>query len=315
VADLAGSAAQDQTLRAGLYMVATTAFFVATDACIKFIGTSLPLGQIIGSVSFLSTIIILTVCAQQGILEKIAQIISPKVLLRSLLEVMATFMFLAALMHMPLANISAIMQTVPLAVVVIAILFLGEKAGVRRLLPVAAGFLGVLFVVKPSFQSVSIYEVLALGTVGVVAIRELVTKRIPAHVPLLIVALANAVCVSLGGFAVGAVQGFQAVEMWQLALLCMAAMGLALGYVLIVLTVRLGELSATAPFRYAEVLFAIIAGIFVFNEYPDFLSYFGMILIVAAGLYAARHEALQNRLCGAKLISPLHDFSDDPRDS
>ena len=315
MADLADSAAQDQTLRAGLYMVATTAFFVATDACIKFIGTSLPLGQIIGSVSFLSTLIILIVCAQQGILEKIPQIVSPKVLLRSILEVMATFMFLAALMHTPLANMSAIMQTVPLAVVVIAILFLGEKAGVGRLLPVAAGFLGVLFVVKPSFQSISIYEVLALGTVGVVAIRELVTKRIPAHVPLLIVALANAVCVSLGGFAVGAAQGFQMMEMWQLTLLCMAAIGLALGYVLIVLTVRLGELSATAPFRYSEVLFAIIAGVLVFNEHPDFLSYFGMTLIVAAGLYAARHEALQNRLCGAKLISPLHDFSDDPRDS
>ena len=311
MADLADSAPQNQTLRAGLYMVATTACFVATDTCLKMIGTSLPLGQIIGLVSALSTILILIICAQQGILKKIPQIASPKVMLRSILEVLATFMFLAALMHTPLANISAIMQTVPLAVVVIAILFLGEKASITRLAAVAVGFFGVILIVKPSFQTFSLYEVLALGTVVVVAIRELVTKRIPAHVPLLIVALANAVFVSLSGMVISVAQGFQAVEMWQVALLFTAAVGLSLGYILIVLTVRLGELSATAPFRYSEVLFAIIAGILVFNEYPDFLAYSGMVLIIAAGLFAARHEAMQNRLCSVKLISPLHTIPDD----
>jgi drug/metabolite transporter (DMT)-like permease len=158
--------------------------------------------------------------------------------------------------------------------------------------------------VKPSPQTITIYEFLAVGTVVVVALRDLVTKRIPAHVPLLIIALANAIFVSLSGFGFGLVQGFQNVEAWQLASLVGAGLFVTCGYFFIVATVRLGELSATAPFRYAEVVFAIIAGTLVFNEYPDLFSYLGMALVIAAGLYAAHREAIQYRDAKAELMPP-----------
>jgi drug/metabolite transporter (DMT)-like permease len=77
-----------------------------------------------------------------------------------------------------------------------------------------------------------------------------------------------------------------------------------ISYFFIVATVRLGELSATAPFRYSEVLFAIIAGILVFDEYPDAIAYLGMGLVIAAGLFAAHHEAAQTRDAKAELMPP-----------
>ena len=89
--------------------------------------------------------------------------------------------------------------------------------------------------------------------------------------------------------------GFQKVELWQLGLLFTAAILLASGYMFMVATLRLGDLSATAPFRYSNVLFAIILGMVIFNEYPDALSYGGMALIIAAGIYAAHREALKLR--------------------
>jgi drug/metabolite transporter (DMT)-like permease len=207
-------------------------------------------------------------------------------------------------MHMPLANLSSVMQSVPLVVVVVAVIFLGEKAGLARIAAVIAGFVGVLLIVKPSLQTITIYEFLAMGAVVVVALRDLVTKRIPAHVPLLIIALANAILVSLSGFGFGLVQGFRGIEAWQLASLVGAGLFVTCGYFFIVATVRLGELSATAPFRYTEVVFAIIAGILVFNEFPDLLSYVGMALVIAAGLYAAHREAAQNRDAKAELMPP-----------
>ena len=226
------------------------------------------------------------------------------VLLRSLFDVLGSFMFVSALMHMPLANLSSVMQSVPLVVVVVAVIFLGEKAGLARSAAVITGFVGVLFIVKPSPQTITIYEFLAVGAVAVVALRDLVTKRIPAHVPLLIIALANAVFVSLSGFGFGLMQGFQGIEAWQLTSLVGAGLFVTCGYFFIVATVRLGELSATAPFRYTEVVFAIIAGILVFNEYPDLLSYVGMALVIAAGLYAAHREAAQSRDAKAELMPP-----------
>ncbi len=143
-----------------------------------------------------------------------------------------------------------------------------------------------------------------MGAVVVVALRDLVTKRIPAHVPLLIIALANAILVSLSGFGFGLVQGFRGIEAWQLTSLVGAGLFVTCGYFFIVATVRLGELSATAPFRYTEVVFAIIAGILVFNEFPDLLSYVGMALVIAAGLYAAHREAAQSRDAKAELMPP-----------
>ena len=298
------SSPQNNTLRAGLYMVITTACFVGGDTCIKLIGTTLPLGQVICLIGFVSTGFLLIVCGQQGILKSAPMIFTRLVLWRSLFDVLGSFMFVSALMHMPLANLSSVMQSVPLVVVVVAVIFLGEKAGLARSAAVIAGFIGVLLIVKPSPQTITIYECLAVGAVIVVAFRDLIAKRIPAHVPLLIIALANAIFISLGGFGVGLVQGFKNIEAWQWALLLGAGLLVTISYFFIVATVRLGELSATAPFRYSEVVFAIIAGILVFDEYPDTIAYLGMALVIAAGLFAAHREAAQSRDAKAELMPP-----------
>ena len=99
-------------------------------------------------------------------------------------------------------------------------------------------------------------------------------------------------------------QGFKSVEVWQWALLLGAGLFVTISYFFIVATVRLGDLSATAPFRYSEVVFAIIAGILVFGEYPDAISYVGMALVIAAGLFAAHREAMQARDAEAELMPP-----------
>ena len=83
-----------------------------------------------------------------------------------------------------------------------------------------------------------------------------------------------------------------------------AGLFVTISYFFIVATVRLGDLSATAPFRYSEVVFAIIAGILVFGEYPDAISYVGMALVIAAGLFAAHREAAQARDAEAELMPP-----------
>lgn len=292
---------QNHTLRAGLYMVAAMACFILNDTCIKTIGTSLPLGEIISIRGILSALVIAAICVQQGVLGSVPLLFTGNVMARSMLDVAGTFMFLIALMHMPIANLTAILQSVPLAVVLVSVFVLNEKVGLRRTTAILAGFLGVLLIVRPSPSTFTIYEVLALGIVVILAFRDLITKRIPAHIPTFIIALANACFVALGGIVFGLYQGFQEVELWQFGLLCAAAILLASGYMFMVATLRLGELSATAPFRYSNVLFAIILGMVVFSEYPDALSYAGMALVIAAGIYAAHREAILSR----KVNEPL----------
>lgn len=281
-----------QPLRAGLYMVIAMACFILNDSCIKTIGTTLPLGQIIAIRGVLSVMVVAMICAHQGVLGSVPSLFTPKVLARSLLDVAGTFLFLISLMHMPLANLTAILQSVPLAVVLVSVIFLKEKVGLRRAAAIVIGFIGVLLIVRPTPTTFTIYEILALGIVFILAFRDLITKRIPHHIPTFIIALANAGFVALGGLIFGVYQGFQNVALWQFGLLAAAAVLLATGYVFMVATLRLGDLSGTAPFRYSNVLFAIVLGMAVFGEFPDAMSYAGMGLIIAAGLYAAHREAM-----------------------
>ena len=86
-----------------------------------------------------------------------------------------------------------------------------------------------------------------------------------------------------GGAALALSQGLQWPEAWQVGLLALAACFLSSGYLFMVATLRLGELSGTAPFRYSIMVFAIASGILVFGEFPDWIATLGMALIVVSG--------------------------------
>lgn len=286
---------QNTALRAGLLMVLAMGSFVSNDTMVKLVGQSLPVGEIIMVRGLFAMAILATICAVQGLLPELPKIRQRAVLLRSLFDVAATIAFVTALMHMHIANLTAVMQAVPLAVALLSLLFLKEQVGWRRMLAIVLGFIGVLMIVQPSVSRFNVYDLLALLIVFCVALRDLFTKRIPARIPTFVVALGNATLVTAGGAVLALTQGFTMPEAWQFALLGLAACFLSCGYLLMVATLRLGELSGTAPFRYSVMLFAIVSGIVVFGEFPDWIATLGMVLIVVTGLYAAHREAVAAR--------------------
>ena len=282
---------ENTALRAGLFMVLAMGSFVLNDTLIKLVGQSLPVGEIIMVRGFMAFLVIAAICLQQGVITGIAHLTAPVVIARNCLDLISTIAFVTALMHMQIANLTAVMQAVPLAVALLSMVFLREHVGLRRMTAIILGFIGVVMIVKPSIASFNIYEALALIIVFGVALRDIVTKRIPARIPTFVIALGNAGFVTIGGAVLCLMQGFRWPELWQFGLLATAAVFLASGYLFMVATLRLGDLSGTAPYRYSIMVFAIISGIVVFREFPDWFSILGMVLIVGTGLYAAHREA------------------------
>jgi drug/metabolite transporter (DMT)-like permease len=284
---------QNTALRAGLFMVLAMGSFVANDTIVKLVGQSLPVGEIIMIRGAMAAMILGLICAWKGLLPDLPRIAQPSVLLRSLFDVIGTIAFVTALMHMQIANLTSVMQAVPLAVVLLSMVFLKEEVGWRRMTAIIGGFIGVLMIIKPSVASFNVYELLALLIVLAVAIRDILTKRIPARIPIFVIAFGNACFVTLGGTALAMSQGVHWPEPWQVGLLALAACFLSSGYLYMVTTLRVGDISGTAPFRYSVMIFAILSGILVFGEFPDGIAIIGMALIVVCGLYAARREALR----------------------
>jgi drug/metabolite transporter (DMT)-like permease len=158
------------------------------------------------------------------------------------------------------------------------------------------GFTGVLLITRPSAGGFDKYSVMALLVVAGVAVRDILTRQIPASIPALIVALANGAFVMVGSFALALLEGGLIMpDAIQMAYLGAAGMFLALGYLFMVQTLRYADISASATIRFSVVLWALLSGVVIFREWPDSLAIVGMLLIVGAGVYTLHREAKLKR--------------------
>lgn len=282
-------------LKAGVIMILAMASFTAGDTMTKLMAGQVPVGQIIFIRGIVATVIIIAICVRQGVITEVPLIFQKNVLARSLSDMAGTLFFITALMHMPIANLTAVMQAVPLLVIGFAALFLGEKVGWRRTLAILVGLAGVLFIVKPAPASFTIYDGLSLGLIIAVALRDILTRRLTFNVPTMIVVLANSAVVTVSGLALYPFEDWVALDVRHLAYLFFGGIFLCLGYVCMVLTIRMGDISSTAIYRYSVVLFALLSGVIVFREFPDEWALIGIALIVASGIYALLREMKATR--------------------
>jgi drug/metabolite transporter (DMT)-like permease len=209
---------------------------------------------------------------------------------RTVGEVASTLCFLMALAHMPLANLSAIMQSLPLAVTQAAAVLLGEPIGWRRILAILVGFGGVLIIIRPGAQAFDEWSVLGLVSMAFVVLRDLTTRRFSKALPSTTGAIWAAFAVTAMGVIGMARMGWQDITLTQAAQIAGAAVFLIGGYLLAITTMRVGEIGLVAPFRYTSLLFAILMGWALFGTLPDQWTLIGSAIVVASGIYMLLRE-------------------------
>ena len=215
--------------------------------------------------------------------------------LRTLAEIGATVAFLVALTHMPLANLSAIMQALPLAIALSAALFLGAPIGWRRMVAITVGFVGVMLIVKPGTDGFDKWSVLGLLSVAGVVVRDLSTRQMPRDVPTMTVAIWASGAVALMGAVVVAWEGWQDVPGHSVALTLAASVALVVGYLTSVMVMRVGDIAVIAPFRYTALIWAILFGWVLFGSLPDRWTMLGAGIVVASGIYTLWRDAVRAR--------------------
>ncbi len=281
-------------MKGALLMMGSMAAFTINDTIVKSVGQEVPLFQLVAMRGSLATILVFVLARYLGALHLR---FSPHdrwlVLARCLAELSATFFFLTALMHMPLANVTAVLQALPLTVTMGAALFFGESVGWRRTLAIAVGFVGMLLIVRPGPDGFSIYSIYALIAVASVTIRDLITRRMSAEVPSMVVTLATSLAVTVSFGVASAVEGWVPVTPTSGAMIASAAVFVLLGYLFSVMVMRVGEVGFVAPFRYSSLIWALALGWFVFGDWPDALTMAGAALIVGAGLFTLFRQKLR----------------------
>ncbi len=275
-----------------LLMAASMASFTFGDACMKALGAEIPLPQILVLRGAIATVFIYLLARNLGQLRfNVARKDWVVIGIRSASELGATFFFLTALIHMPLANISALLQSLPLTVTLGSAVFYSEPVGWRRWLAIAVGFVGMLLIVQPGTEGFNLYSAYALCAVACVTVRDLITRRLSKDVPSLMVTFCAALSVTVFAGLWSTSVTWVPMDQAALALLLGASLFIIGGYTFSVMTMRVGQISISAPFRYTSLLWALILGWFVFGDWPEALTLVGAGLIVAMGLFTLWREA------------------------
>jgi drug/metabolite transporter (DMT)-like permease len=278
-----------------LALIAGMALFSVNDVLVKFVTLRFPVGEVIFIRGVMTIALMGAAVVVLGHLRHLRFALTWPIILRSICDALTVTLFVIALVHMKLAELSAVFLTAPLILTALAACFYGETIGWRRWLAVACGFLGTLFVVKPTPAAFDGWALLGLASALFTALRDLITRRIEPGIPTTIIAFMGLITTTLVALAMGSFEEWRAMPTNDVLLLAVAALFIGVAFYLMVLAFRGVEVSAIAPFRYVFLLWAMIAGYLAFSEVPDRWSFVGGALIVAAGLYAIHREAMRRR--------------------
>jgi drug/metabolite transporter (DMT)-like permease len=282
--------------RGMIFMIMAMALFAANDAGTKYAAATLPVSEVMVLRGAFATVFLIAVLVWRGEIKDTPKMFDWQVSLRGCAEAVTGVLLISALALIPLGNVISIIQLVPFLMTIIAAMMLGESVGIRRWIAVAAGFVGVLLVVKPASSAFDAASLFALAATFTILLRDMLARSIGSRVPAFVVALASIVA----GIAIGAIGSF--FQEWRTPdaatffSLFLSGIFLVLAQFFIVLAYRGTELSAVAPFRYSIVAFAVVYGFIVFREVPDTLSLAGMAILTVAGVYMLHREAARSRL-------------------
>jgi drug/metabolite transporter (DMT)-like permease len=274
----------------------TACAYVINDAFMKLLFSEIALFQAV----FLRSIItvppiLIMVWITKVAIRNLSKQDKRLILVRVGAEIFITITFLTALKHMPLANVTAILQALPLAITMAAALFLAEPVGWRRWSAILVGFVGVLIVVRPGLEGFNIYSLSAFMAIIFLTVREISTRKLKSEVPTITVVLSTAVGSTLfaGIMMIGSEWDTVSAVSWLLIL--GAAVAILIATLLSVMAMRIGEIGFVSPFRYTSMLGAIGLGILIFGDWPDQPTLVGTVIIVSTGIYTFHREQKVSR--------------------
>jgi drug/metabolite transporter (DMT)-like permease len=283
-------------LRGALYMTLSMAAFTLNDACVKLVAETVPLFQVI-FLRGLGTTILLAIFVQMttGLRPSWPRRDRPLIAGRTLAEIAAMVTFTLALTNMAIANATAILAALPLVVTLGAALVFGDRVGWRRLSAICIGFVGVLLIVQPGTDGFNIWSLLVLLSVLVITARDLFTRAFSPAVPTMTVAVLTAGAVCLVGGVLSLFTPWVALDLREAALIAAAAVLIIGGYVFGIMVMRVGEVGFVSPFRYTSLIFALILGLVVFDEFPNALALIGGVIVVSTGIFTLLRERMVAR--------------------
>lgn len=280
-----------ENLRGALLMSLCMAGYGINDAMMKLASDHVSFGQAVMVRGLFATSMLALLAWRTGAFRATVGRRDRRLLVMRIVgEVGGTYCFLQALFNMPIANATAILQSLPLAVALAGAVFLRERVGWRRYSAILVGFAGVMIIVRPGLEGFDVYGLWALGAVGFIVLRDLLTRQLSHDVPSLLAATITAAAITSMGAIMVPLDTWRPLDGFSLALLGGASCFVVAAYFFSISAMRVGDVSFVSPFRYTILIWAILSGIILFDHIPDLLTFVGAGVVVLTGIYTFYRE-------------------------
>lgn len=279
--------------KAIVFMIASMFAFATTDTLIKVVAGGVSPAQTMFFLTLGGLVVFAAIALYQGESVWDKRAISKVLIIRYVAEITGLVSMVLALALVPLSTIGAIIQSVPLLVTFGAVLFLQERVSWRRWTSIIVGFLGVLLIIQPGADSFEPAVLLAFTAAVALSVRDLTTRVTPPNMSsasLACYTMVATIPVPVIWLVING-ESFVPPSAHILSLIGMVAFG-AIGYLLIIASVRAAEVSVVSPYRYSRLIFLMAFGMIIFDERPGFWVLIGAALIVASGIYMMWRERL-----------------------
>ena len=276
-------------------MVGSMALFITNDTFMKLALREVPLSEALGVRTVMVSLLFFGLIVASGDLLALRYMFRRSVLVRSSLDTVTTFVYIAALAVMPIASTTTIYMATPLITTALAVPLLGEKVGWRSWSAIIIGFCGAVIVTRPDPATFSLIALLPLMAAFTGAARDISTRSIGPEIPGSVVGLTGTLAFCLAAALLAPFERWTMPSTTVVAYLVASAVAFGGGTLLLVFAFRSAPIASLSPMRYLLVFGALISGYFVFGDLPDAWTSIGMALVVGAGLYAIQREHAKSR--------------------
>jgi drug/metabolite transporter (DMT)-like permease len=295
---------RDTTLMGVVLMLAFCVIAPLLDVGAKLAAENgVPVGQVTTARFVVQTALMLPVV----FLMRLPLRLSPKALgyttLRALLLLVSTYAFVSGIQVMPIADALAIVFVEPFILLILGHFLFQDQVGPRRIAACAVGFVGVLLVIQPSLAAFGLVALWPLATAVLFALYMLVTRSISAwmhpvtmqfHTSWTGLLLCLPVMVLADGTGVPSLDPIWP-QGWNWVWLFMVGFWAAVSHMCMTYALKFAPSATLAPLHYFEIVTAVILGYLIFDDFPNPLTFAGIAVIVASGLYIIHRERLAAR--------------------
>ena len=286
-------ASQKKNSKGILLMLISMAAFAVGDTFVKISGSFLSPSQIMFFLISGGLIIFTLIALAKGERLRDRRAFSPILLIRYSAEMLGLVAMIMGLTKIPLSVVGTVTQASPILVAAGAVIFFKEAVSWRRWSSIVIGFFGVVLVIQPTGQSLDFAVIWPVVALVAFSVRDLVTRLTPSDIPS--ASIATFTMIAAFPFTVAWVffsgQKFFPPGIDWAVVAGMIILG-SIGYLLLITSLRIGDLSAIMPFRYSRIVFLLILGVLVFGERPTLSMLAGSALILISGLYIMWRERI-----------------------